>query len=305
MTRRLELAPMACRLALLACRLTHLTSRLALLACLLCSPCPAAVVVEQPRPFGYVLGDTLTQRILLQSAEHNFEPAQLPPKERTGLWFARRSARIELAGDRRRWLVLDYQLINAPQTLMTVTLPTLTLKAGSGNEVLAIPEWPISIGPLTPRAVFAKGGLQELRPDHPAPLFPTGTLRLQLEIWLIAFGLVVGAWLAWWLVRSLRAAASQPFAQALREIRRSGRGDSAEPWLALHRAFDRTAQLSLQQSTLPVLFHRAPHLEVEREAIERFYSESSRMFFSGAVPTGVSPQTLCRTLRQIEKRHER
>jgi mxaA protein len=278
--------------------------RLALIACLLCSPCLAAVVVQQPRPFGYVLGDTLTQRILLQAADHNFEPSLLPPNERAGLWFARRSARIELAGDRRRWLVLDYQVINAPQALMTVTLPALTLKARSGNEVLAVPEWPISIGPLTPRAVFAKGGLQELRPDHPAPMLPTGTLRLQRQIWLIAFGLVVGAWLAWWLLRSLRAAASQPFAQALREIRHGDGDDSPGAWLALHRAFDRTAQLSLQLSTLPALFQRAPHLEAEREAIERFYSESSRMFFSGAVPAGVSPQTLCKTLRRIERRNE-
>ena len=50
-------------------------------------------IVQQPRPFGYVLGDTLTQRILLQSAGRNFDPATLPPSERAGLWF--RGARRE------------------------------------------------------------------------------------------------------------------------------------------------------------------------------------------------------------------
>jgi len=271
----------------------------------------AAATVQQPRPFGYVLGDTLAQRILLQSAGRNFEPAALPPAERAGLWFARRSSRIELAEDGHRWLVIDYQLINAPQALMTVNLPSVTLKSKTGNDVLTAPEWPISIGPLTPRAAFAKGGLQELRPDHPAPLLPTRALRRQLEVWSDAFALTVVAWLAWWLMRSLRATASQPFARALRAIRRSGEENEAA-WLALHRALDTTAGRALQLSTLPALFKQAPHFEPQRAAIEQFYAESSLRFFGAGknrpsdARTGTSPlRTLCTTLRRIEKQHER
>ena len=179
----------------------------------------STAVVQQPRPFGYVLGDTLTQRILLQTAGRDFEPATLPPAERAGLWFARRSSRIELSEDRHRWLVIDYQLINAPQTLMTVNVPPVTLKPKAGNELLTVPEWPVSIAPLTPRAAFAKGGLQELRPDHPAPTLPTGELRKGLEIWSGLFALVVLSWIAWWLMRSLGR--GQP------TVRPSTAGDSA------------------------------------------------------------------------------
>ena len=228
----------------------------------------AAAVVQQPRPFGYVLGDTLTQRILLGPAGREFKPATLPPTERAGLWFARRSSKIERAEDGRRWLVIDYQLVNAPQTLMTVNLPAVTLKSQTGT-VLVVPEWPISVAPLTPRAAFAKGGLQELRPDHAAPMLPTLELRRQLEFWMSAFALTVVVWLGWWLVRSLRATANQPFASALREIRRTD-DDSTTAWLALHRAFDRTAGRVLQTTTLPALFKRAPHFETQRTAIEEF-----------------------------------
>src|SRR5262245_59880896 len=108
------------------------------LAALHCANAAAAVTVQQPRPFGYVLGDTLSQRILLESAGHNFDLAVLPRTERAGLWFARRGARVELAADKRRWLVLDYQLINAPQVLMTVNLPPVTLKGKADNEELAV-----------------------------------------------------------------------------------------------------------------------------------------------------------------------
>lgn len=271
----------------------------------------STAIVQQPRPFGYVLGDTLTQRILLQSGGHNFDPAALPPAERAGLWFARRSSRIELAEGGHHWLAIDYQLINAPQALMTVNLPSVRLKSKTGNDVLSVSEWPISIAPLTPRAAFAKGGLQELRPDHPAPTLPTRALRQQLEIWSGAFALTVVIWLAWWLFRSLRATANQPFARALRAIRRSG-DDNETAWLALHRAFDTTAGRALQLSSLPALFKQAPHFEPLRAAIEQFYVESSLRFFGAGtsvpVHTGSATwplRTLCTTLRHIEKQHER
>ena len=56
----------------------------------------APAVVQQPRPFGYALGDTLTQRILLGPAGQEFQPAALPPAERAGLWFARQIGRAHV-----------------------------------------------------------------------------------------------------------------------------------------------------------------------------------------------------------------
>jgi len=73
------------------------------------APTAMPAIVQQPRPFGYVLGDTLAQRVLLESRGRNFYPASLPPVERAGLWFARRSSRVERAEDGHRWLVIDYQ----------------------------------------------------------------------------------------------------------------------------------------------------------------------------------------------------
>jgi mxaA protein len=180
---------------------------------------------------------------------------------------------------------------------------------------LAVPEWPLSIAPLTPRAVFAKGGLGELRLDHPAPTIPTLALRRRLQIWSIAFALTIASWLGWWLVRSLRAAANQPFGRALHEIRRTD-DDSAAAWLAVHRAFDRTAGRALQLSTLPALFRQSPQFESQRRAIEQFYAESNLRFFgmtpatadrpvcSAVAPKSLSLRALCTILRRIEKQHD-
>jgi mxaA protein len=265
----------------------------------------SAALVQQPRPFGYMLGDTLIQRVLLRSRDHDFEPASLPPSERASLWFARRASSIEVAENKSRWLVLDYQLINAPEALTTVNLPGVVLKAKTGGETLTVATWPISITSLTPRAVFAKGGLQELRPDHPAPLLAIRPLQTQLEIWLTAFAVATAAWLAWWWVRALKSANTQPFAHALSEMRGDRDGNGPRSWVALHRALDKTAGQSLQLSTLPALFKRAPHLQPQRRAIEAFYGESYQRFFgNSAEPSNMSPRALCVTLRRLERRHE-
>jgi mxaA protein len=267
-----------------------------------------AAIVEQPRPFGYVLGDVLSQRILLQSAGRAFEPAVLPSAERINLWLARRNSRIESRRDGQRWLVVDYQLINAPQSLMTINLPAWTVKPKTGAE-LAVPLWPISVTPLTPRQSFAKGGLQDLRPDRAAAEIPTEPARRRLEGWSAIFALTLLTWGGWWLLRYWQAAANQPFARAFRQIRRS---DEREPqaWLALHRAMDHTAGRAVNSGNLSLLFRAAPYLEPQRAAIERFYALSSERFFAtvsegNSTHEPISVRALSQTLRQLEKRNER
>jgi mxaA protein len=262
-------------------------------------------IVERPRSFGYVVGDLLTQRVLLQAEGHAFEPAALPRAERIGVWLERRTPRIESTPDGRRWLTVEYQTINAPQALTLITVPAWELAAKSGGAALKIGEWPISVSALTPRLAFSKGSLEELRPDRLAPVIATEPIRRQLAISLSVFILTFAAWLGWWLWRNWRAASSQPFARALREMHRL-ENMAPEAWQALHHAFDRTAERVTQTATLGTLFQRAPHLTPLRPKIEQFFSQSGEFFFGTGLPAdAISVRTLCAELRQLEKRHER
>lgn len=264
------------------------------------APPTADAVVEQPRPFGYVVGDVLTQRVLLP-----FEPAALPTAERLNVWLERRPSRVETGTDGRRWLVVSYQLINAPQVLTTISLPAWELRPEGAATPLRIGEWPVSIAALTPRTAFAKGDLLELRPDRRAPIIATQPMRQAARLWATAFVLTLAAWLGWLLWRNAQARASQPFARALREMR--GLDERAPlAWQALHRAFDRTAGRVTQTATLPELFRRAPHLQALRPRIEQFYAQSAQLFFGGGLPPEPMPlRPLCAALRRLEKRHER
>jgi mxaA protein len=259
----------------------------------------ATALVEQPRPFGYVVGDVMTQRVLLEIDGRELVPAGVPKAQRVNLWLERRPARIESLPDGRRWLAIDYQVINAPQSLTTVNLPAFDLQGAADGATLKIAAWPISVNALT------SDGSSELRPDRPAPAIATAPIRRQIAIWSSAFLLVLAAWLGWLAWRNWRAAAAQPFAHALHEMRHLD-GTAPEAWRALHHAFDRTAGRVVHTATLAALFERVPQLQSLRPEIEQFFAQSTALFFGGGLPADrMSARALCAQLRRIERRIER
>lgn len=260
----------------------------------------APAVVEQPRAFGHVLGDVITQRVLLETANADFTPAELPSAQRVNVWFERRKPTIETGSDGRRWLRVDYQVINTPQVLETTALPAWTLESDTGAK-LEIPAWPISIAALTPIPT-APRMTGELRPDRAAPIIDTRPISRQLVIWTAACLLAVAAWFGWVQQRNFRDGSNKPFARAWHEIQQLDE-NSPEAWQSLHRAFDRAAGRVVQPETLPQLFAHAPYLAELRERIEQFFQQSSQRFFGEATPQqSLSVHALSRELRQIEKR---
>jgi mxaA protein len=255
------------------------------------TPAPRAAneaVVEQPRLAGYFVGDLLTQRVLLQRDGKPFTPAALPANHRVSAWFERRGTTVATDAALHRWLVVEYQILNAPPKLTDVTLPAWQLAAATGAggppATLRIPSVLINIAPLSPPGSPEQVGTRDLRPDRISPAIPIAPIRRALAFSSSAFALTLLAWIAWVVWRNRRAVATQPFARALREMRTL---DDREPraWQAVHRAFDRTAGRVIQSTTLPALFAKAPQLTPMRPQIEAFFQQSSLMFFGGATGT--------------------
>jgi mxaA protein len=274
---------------------------------------PARTV--QPRSFGHLIGDVLTQRILLQDGAERFDPAALPAADRIGVWFERRAPRTEIDGQGRRWLLLDYQIINAPRALIAVALPELNLVSRSGR-MLKVAAWPLSIGPLTPGQVFAEGALQAMQPDRAATPMATATMLWRLKASLGALALSLCTWLGWMLWRNQSDAQRLPFARAWRELKGLERGarieghagagidDNAAAWIALHRALNATAGSALAEAS-DRLFEQAPRLLPLRAQLDDFYAQSSARFFA-CTPLAPSARPLklmhlCRALRRIER----
>jgi mxaA protein len=268
--------------------------------------------VEQPRLTGYFVGDLLTQRILLQRDGKTVDPTILPRTGRVSAWFERHRVTTATDAALHHWLVVEYQILNAPPKLANVTLPAwqLTVAGSPGARplTLSVPSVSINVAPLSLPGSPEQVGTRDLRPDHLPPVIPTAPFRRGIALSASALALTLIAWIGWVVWRNRRAVATQPFAHALREMRTL---DDNEPraWQALHRAFDRTAGRVIQSATLPVLFERAPQFAPARAQIETFFAQSSLMFFGSATtnggPTAFLPRTLCAELLRIERRHER
>lgn len=268
-----------------------------------------AATIEQPRSFGHVLGDVLTQRVLLEHQGRPIEPGALPTAARIDLWLERRPSRIETDAQGKRWLAVEYQVINAPRALAAISLPALTIATASG-PALALPAWPVSIGPLAPAEAFGQGDLQPLRPDRPVAALATYPIEQHLKFSLLALLAVLLAWLAWWAWRNMREAQQLPFAHAWRELKRIDDPASPEAWRVLHRALNRSAGRVVHGASLPQLLADAPYLRPLQPRLEDFYRESTRRFFfaeSTAAPAEAQAayplKPLCRALRNAEKRH--
>ena len=262
-------------------------------------------IVEQPRPFGYVIGDVFTQRILLRIKGTQFEPATTADTERIGAWLERHAPRIETMPDGRDWLAVDYQVINAPQAMSSVTIPAWKLSSKSGNDALRISGWSVSVSPLTQFKAFTIDGPGALRPDRLAPSIVTQPIEHQIATWSGVSMVTVLTWLVWFAWRNWKTSREQPFGCAWREMRRVD-GKSPQAWRALHLAFDSAAGQVTQTTTLAILFQKAPQLIPLQTRIESFFEQSSALFFGEGLPANpMSVHKLCAELRRIEKRHER
>ncbi|HEY2020026.1 calcium incorporation protein MxaA [Paraburkholderia sp.] len=293
-------------------------SAASLLSCAACAVCALWAVsaaattvpafVQEPRAFGYVLGDVLTQRVLLQADGNDVGAVTPPSVGRTGEWLERRPVSLETDADGRKWMVIAYQVVNAPQTLTQITLPALTLTSATGTQ-LQIAEWPASVGPLTPPNAFATGDLLPLRPDREAPWLATAGLRRQLA-W--ACGLLLATllgWALWWGWRNQREAARLPFARAWRRMQRFSDAQAAassDAWFCLHQALNETAGQVVHAGSLSALLARAPYLQPLRAQLERFYQVSAERFFQPAPAAAEFPlQAFCHALYRAERRHQR
>lgn len=268
---------------------------------------PPRTPVENPRAYGYLVGDLLLQKVQLSVDGKPVELAELPGRDRYGVWIARRATRVERHADGTRWLVMEYQIVNASKDVDVIALPKLKLRTTTPDLFIDVPDWPISVGAITAVQISNKGALRALQPDRPAPVIDTDAIRHPLKLSLVALAIVLLAWLAWWRWREWQASERLPFARARRELRHlapDSEADSDAAWRCLHQAFDATAGRVVQPATLALLFRAAPHLEAARDVIERFYAESAARFFGGRDHTSLSPNALCAQLRALEKQHE-
>lgn len=259
-----------------------------------------SVHVEEPRAFGYFLGDLVERTAVIETArDDTIVPASLPRTGPSNYWLELKSVSqsTKQHGDVAvHRLKLTYQMFYAPIDPRKVTIPEmgLTIKTAAGNETATIPQFTAIMSPL--REIFPEksGETAEtfLKQDAPVPVRRSGFARtgaLIAAAFSALFLLLLARHFAWW---PFSHRPTRPFSRAAREVaqalsrtteRREGYRNAL---LAMHRAFDTAAGRRLLAADVDGFFSAHPEHAPSRSAVERFFDASRAVFFGEAPREG-------------------
>ncbi|MEO5861294.1 MAG: hypothetical protein ABIW48_02725 [Burkholderiales bacterium] len=271
------------------------------------------IVSHNPRPFGYVVGDTVSRDLVISvKSGYALDEKTLPKPGRLSAWLELRSVdvrEIRVAAGRRFGVKMTYQLPNSPTEVRMVELPAHRFSfVGPGKPLEATSgEWPITLAPLTPEEVLARDGLEAMRPDTP----PTGVDTKAVRRRLIGYGLVLAAIVLYGAYRYFGipylAKMRRPFARAYRDLTRLNQRDFVFSQVIdrIHKALNETAGRSLFIANVD---HFLSCREIDRSLTiltREFFEISRDEFFAGGNLKSRRSFTwlldFCRAWRDVER----
>lgn len=277
-------------------------------------PDAIAVRIEEPRAFGYQVGDVLTRRIVIDVPRRlKLDETSLPVPGRVGQSFELRAvehSRRPGWNGHRHVLLLRYQVFRAVEQPRVLDLPSFVLRFGGQprGEEWRIDYAPVGVAPIAPAEPVLRQGLGALRPDVPPIAIDTRGERLRLAVYasaaaalLVYLSYVVWGW-GWWQRRQ------RPFSLALRSLRALQATGTAratqEAWRQVHAALDATAGRVMDTGGIERFVAMSPHHAPLADELRWFFGRSQAVFFAGAASTDDDARrllALCRHGRAIER----
>ena len=273
------------------------------------------ITARNPRPFGYVVGDTLEQELILTvTGGQTLDEKKLPKPVRLNTWLELRSVNVteiaRTAGKIYRVKLL-YQFPNAPIEVQVVELPAQRFLFSKADKLIEAKstEWPVTIGPITPEEVLARDGLEAMRPD----VVPQGIDTTGFRHRLIAYGMALISLILFWCYRYFGipylATQRRPFTRAYRELDRLAKRPSAVAFSQalehLHQALNETAGRSLFVENIERFLAHRPIQSDLATMTRQFFQLSRDEFFGVGVPESQRslPWMLnfCRAWRDVER----
>ncbi|MEP6875505.1 MAG: hypothetical protein ABI887_14185 [Burkholderiales bacterium] len=284
---------------------------LALIGNAAAAPAVLGASSDEPRAFGYSVGDVVSRRITLRvPAGLKLDEDSLPRAGARGraLELQRVLLRKSLTGVPEA-VQLDYQVFLAPRDVRVLEMPPIELRFdGSPRpQTLRIDAWPVTVAPLAPVEPSTREGLGEMRPDRAPPLLDTTAARTRLALEGGA-ALLLLAYLAHvYLVLPWSAQRRRPFGRAWAVLRAlPARPHAAQRRAAferVHAALNETAGEALFEPGLARFIELQPRFAPLRDELARFFADSRNEFFAGG-DDAVDARwlvVLCRRCRDLER----
>jgi len=267
--------------------------------------------MQTPRPFGYVIGDTLPQRIVLETrAGMELERSSLPTPGRLNRWLQLNAVTVQErgGGDGKRYQIdLLYQQFYAPLEVKALSIPGFTLRFQQHGQTLEQPvaAWTFTAAPLRELVVRQDQHGEYLRSDQAPPLLDDAVIVRRL---CIALAVVCGialrlAWLYGYLPGLPQR---RVFKRAQRQLQTLGLPQLPQALGALHAAFNGLHGKPVFLHKLTEFYQSHPEYRSIAAELSWFFDYSNRYFFGDA---STMPQehdlqkikTLCLHCREIER----
>jgi mxaA protein len=262
--------------------------------------------VETPRPFGYVNGDEIPQRIVIETRSGiTLQTGSLPAKGQINRWLNLNQVTVKQSGQRYQ-IDLLYQVFYAPLEVKSLTLPGFTVQLSQGEKNISqnVPAWTFTLSPL--RELIARQSEQGeyMRPDSPPPLL-ANTQALYGLAASLSVAVLIAAYLAYLYGCFPGMSRRTVFKRALRKLAGLSEADMEQALTVVHHALNSLNGQPLFLNRLGEFYRRnAEYLQINAQ-LAWFFNYSNRYFFSdGMIAVAQDLQQLkelCEQCRKIER----
>lgn len=264
--------------------------------------------VQTPRPFGYVIGDEIHHRLVIETRQDvKLIPESLPKQGALNRWLNLNQIRVATDTESGELVVdLKYQAFYAPNEVKMLSVPGFTLRFNQSGKTIEqpVPEWHFTLSPIKELAVRKdEDGLNYMRPDAvPQPLSDS-------QHWLVVYaslslGLITSIYLAYLYGFFPVWPKQRIFKRALRELSSKSQADMPRGLAVVHHAFNVLNDQPLFKHRLAGFYQTHAEYQSAAEQIDWFFNLSNAVLFAGkqdfAADDWQKLQDLCRVCRDIE-----
>ncbi|MFI3135731.1 MAG: nonribosomal peptide synthetase MxaA [Methylococcaceae bacterium] len=266
--------------------------------------------LETPRPFGYLIGDEIPFKVMIETdVGVTLQAASIPATGQVNRWLNLNQVQLQQRELHGRWhyeLELRYQVFYAPLEVKLLTIPSFTLQLlQNGKEISQIvPAWAFNISPLRELSIRKTANGEYKRPDA-LPLLLSTTTPWTGVVIALCVAVVSGFYLAALYGLLPRIFKRHVFRRASQQLTKLSKADMDQALFCVHYAFNTLNQRPLFHTQVHDFYRRYPDYKQMHEQVDWFFNYSNRYFFSNgmiAVTLDVDKlKQLCEQARKIEQ----
>jgi mxaA protein len=134
--------------------------------------------LQTPRPFGYLIGDEIRHRVVVETRKDmSLNLSSVPKQGEVNRWLNLNRVAVETDSETGDTIIdLVYQVFYAPNEVKMLAVPGFTLQFNQAGKSVeqAVPAWNFTLSPIKELAVRKdEGGLNYMRPDAMPVLLST------------------------------------------------------------------------------------------------------------------------------------